>query len=91
MEISNELDAFCPYYHRAMELIGRRWTGVILMKELEAEGLVQRVVIPEMPVRVEYHLTEKGSALGNVMKAITAWAHNWVVLPKEAAPAGVTR
>jgi DNA-binding HxlR family transcriptional regulator len=51
---------------------------------------VQRVVIPEMPVRVEYHLTEKGSALGNVMKAITAWAHNWVVLPKEAAPAGVT-
>lgn len=22
--------AFCPYYHRAVELIGRRWTGAIL-------------------------------------------------------------
>jgi DNA-binding HxlR family transcriptional regulator len=22
--------AFCPYYHRAVELIGRRWSGVIL-------------------------------------------------------------
>lgn len=21
---------FCPHYHRAVELIGRRWTGVIL-------------------------------------------------------------
>jgi DNA-binding HxlR family transcriptional regulator len=26
----NELGAFCPHYHRAVELIGRRWTGAIL-------------------------------------------------------------
>jgi DNA-binding HxlR family transcriptional regulator len=25
-----EAEAFCPYYHRAVELIGRRWTGAIL-------------------------------------------------------------
>jgi DNA-binding HxlR family transcriptional regulator len=24
------ITAFCPVYHRAVELIGRRWTGVIL-------------------------------------------------------------
>ncbi len=25
-----ETDAFCPHYMRAVELIGRRWTGAIL-------------------------------------------------------------
>jgi DNA-binding HxlR family transcriptional regulator len=25
-----ELPSFCPLYHRAVELIGRRWTGVII-------------------------------------------------------------
>ena len=25
-----ELTSFCPAYHRAVELIGRRWTGAIL-------------------------------------------------------------
>ncbi|MCL4368314.1 MAG: helix-turn-helix transcriptional regulator [Actinobacteria bacterium] len=96
-----------------MELIGRRWAGVILMammsgverfsdlvsaipglsdrmlserlKDLESEGLVRRVVIPETPVRVEYHLTEKGRALGGVVEAVTAWAHDWLVLPEKAA------
>jgi DNA-binding HxlR family transcriptional regulator len=24
------LEAFCPYYHRAIELIGRRWSGAII-------------------------------------------------------------
>src|ERR671918_2394805 len=31
------------------------------LKELEAEGIVERRVIDEMPVRVEYALTEKGT------------------------------
>ncbi len=29
----------CPYYHQAVELIGRRWTGVILEVLMEAPGL----------------------------------------------------
>src|SRR3990170_8594514 len=33
------------------------------MKELEAEGIVERRVIDDTPVRVEYVLTEKGEAL----------------------------
>jgi DNA-binding HxlR family transcriptional regulator len=99
--------AFCPLYHRAVELIGRRWTGAILrallagierfsdltaaipglsdrllserLKELEAEGIVSRTVIPETPVRIEYHLTEKGRALGSVVEAVSAWADVWLV------------
>ncbi len=98
-------EAFCPYFHRAVELIGRRWTGAILrallsgvarfsdltatipglsdrmlserLKELEAEGLVTRTVIPDIPVRIEYHLTEKGRALSTVIESISAWAGAW--------------
>ncbi len=28
--MKNDMGAFCPKYHRAVELIGRRWTGAIL-------------------------------------------------------------
>lgn len=97
--------AFCPCYHRAVELIGRRWTGAILrallanvnrfsdlaatvpglsdrmlaerLKELEAEGIVCRTVIPETPVRIVYTLTEKGRALESVIRAVADWAEMW--------------
>ena len=100
------LTAFCPVFHRAVELIGRRWTGAIMrallsgiahfneltaaipdlsdrmlserLKELEAEGIVARTVIPSTPVRIEYRLTEKGRALGPVLDAIGGWAGTWL-------------
>ena len=28
----------CPYYHEAVELIGRRWTGAIVAVLLEGDG-----------------------------------------------------
>lgn len=99
----------CPHFHRAVELIGRRWTGAILsallggatrftdivhavpglsdrllserLKELEGEGIVDRVVHPDMPVRIEYQLTEKGRDLHSVTDAVTNWAYRW--LPKQ--------
>jgi DNA-binding HxlR family transcriptional regulator len=95
----------CSRFHRASELIGRRWTGAILfvmlrrhcrfatlreaipeitdrmlserLQELEHEGIVARVVVPETPVRVEYTLTKKGRALGKAIGAITEWAQTW--------------
>ena len=30
MEYRRDLTAFCPHYHHAVELIGRRWTGAIV-------------------------------------------------------------
>lgn len=53
------------------------------LKELQVDGLVQRVVFPETPVRVEYHLTEKGCALADVMAAVSAWAEDWVEIDDE--------
>jgi DNA-binding HxlR family transcriptional regulator len=46
-------------------------------KELEVNGIVSRNVYPEMPVRIEYVLTEKGTALGKAMDEIQAWADKW--------------
>src|SRR5579864_2597611 len=106
----HNLEAFCPRFHEAVELVGRRWTGVILralfsgaerfsdlaatvpgmsdrllserLKELEAADIVQRVVIPATPVRVEYHLTAKGRALRPVVDALATWAEEWLPFPE---------
>ena len=103
--MDGDMGTFCPKYHRAVELIGRRWTGAILrvllsdvsrfsaicdsvpglsdrmlaerLKELEAEGIVTRTVVPEKPVRVEYALTAKGRDLESVIGAVSGWAERW--------------
>ena len=103
----------CTRFHRASELIGRRWTGAIIfvllrsrcrfatlreavpditdrmlshrLQELEEEGIIERTVVPDTPVRVEYALTRKGRALASAIEAITEWAHKWVEL--EQVPA----
>jgi DNA-binding HxlR family transcriptional regulator len=48
------------------------------MKELEAEGIVERRVIDDTPVRVEYALTEKGKALQPAVVALKVWARAWL-------------
>lgn len=50
----------------------------VRLKELEAEGIVERVVIPDKPVRIEYLLTKKGKALESVVDAVDTWAEQWV-------------
>ena len=54
------------------------------LKELEREGVLARIVIPEPPVGVEYRLTEKGRALESAVAAIGKWAEKWVSLPATA-------
>ncbi|MEF2247080.1 MULTISPECIES: winged helix-turn-helix transcriptional regulator [unclassified Paenibacillus] len=48
------------------------------MKELECQGIVNRHVYPEMPVRIEYELTPKGEALQPVIESIQAWGEHWL-------------
>lgn len=43
------------------------------LRELEDNGLVKRVVYPEVPLRVEYSLTPEGMDLGDVYKAVYSW------------------
>jgi DNA-binding HxlR family transcriptional regulator len=54
------------------------------LRALEAQGLLERRVIPSSPVRVEYHPTEKARALMPVLEAIAAWAHDWIELQDES-------
>src|SRR6188474_1245276 len=111
--------ALCARFHRASELIGRRWTGAIIyvllksrcrfatlrdaipditdrmlsdrLQELEAEGIVDRTVIPDTPVRVEYSLTKKGRALAAAFDAIADWAHKWIEMESPVEKTGERR
>jgi DNA-binding HxlR family transcriptional regulator len=47
------------------------------LRELEDEGIVERVVTPSRPVKIEYRLTEKGKALGAVVRVVADWAETW--------------
>ena len=47
------------------------------LRELEAAGVVKRTVFPEVPVRIEYELTEKGRELEAIVGAISGWADRW--------------
>jgi len=58
------------------------------LRELETEGILARIVVPETPVRVEYELTPKGRALERAMSEIGNWAQRWI---SETTPAGADR
>lgn len=95
----------CPRLSKAMELVGKRWTALILyqllegsqrfneiesalpvsgrllserLKELEKEEIVERKVYSEIPVRVEYSLTDKGRALEGAIREIENWSKAWL-------------
>src|SRR5581483_1181504 len=101
--VGGGLDYSTPF-QRAIELIGKRWTGAVLkalipspvrfnqllpgisdrvlterLRELETEGLVERLVDPGPPVRVSYRLTSRGRALEPVLAAVSEWADQWLI------------
>ena len=43
---------------------------------LEADGLLKRTVFPEVPVRVEYELTDTGRSLVPIILSLTEWAQS---------------
>ena len=48
------------------------------LKNLEAEGLVERTAYPEIPPRVEYALTDIGRSFQPVLDAIEAWGNGYI-------------
>ena len=48
------------------------------LKELEQEGIIERKVYPETPVRVEYSLTEMGRELEPTLQALEDWSARWM-------------
>jgi len=49
------------------------------LRELERDGIISRVIYPEIPPRVEYFLTEKGRALSPVFNALKAWGNKYEI------------
>ncbi len=45
------------------------------LRNLEADGLVNRTIYPEVPPRVEYNLTEMGISLVPHVCALAGWAN----------------
>jgi DNA-binding HxlR family transcriptional regulator len=94
----------CRSFQQTMELIGRRWSGAIILalslgatrfgeilalvdglsdrllsqrlKELEAEGIVVRTVIPSTPVQILYALTDRGQELMAVLQPLVDWGQH---------------
>jgi len=62
----------------------KRQLGVVTQKmltqqlrELERDGLVNRMVYAEVPPRVEYTLTEQGQSLLPVLQAMHGWGERY--------------
>ncbi|KIH83786.1 winged helix-turn-helix transcriptional regulator [Pseudomonas batumici] len=53
------------------------------LKNMEADGLVERRPYSERPPRYEYHLTPKGDAFFPVVLALRAWGETWCKSPEE--------
>ena len=47
------------------------------LRELEQDGIITRTVFPEVPLRVEYRLTEAGGTLSNVIEVLRDWGTQW--------------
>ncbi len=45
-----------------------------VLKDLQRTGLVKREAFPEIPPRVEYHLTREGRELTMLVAPLMAWA-----------------
>lgn len=59
------------------------------LRLLENLGFVQRRAYAEIPPRVEYHLTEKGLALADIMAAIREFGARYLADPLPDSPSDV--
>ena len=57
---------------RALKPISSR-TLSIKLKKLEHAGLVQRKIVQERPVQVQYTITKKGKALKKALQSMARW------------------
>lgn len=93
----------CRTSQDAIEFIGRRWVGVVLiagylgasrfseyrrfsagisdrvlaqrLRELEQHGLIERTVVPTMPVQIRYAPTPRGRSLVRALQPLVDWWH----------------
>jgi DNA-binding HxlR family transcriptional regulator len=74
---------FCEL-ERSLQGISPR-TLSLRLKALEEEGVVARKTYPEVPPRVEYVLTPKGSALLPLIEDMRAFGRDWLGMDGDVA------
>jgi DNA-binding HxlR family transcriptional regulator len=52
------------------------------LRQLERDGLIQREMFPEMPVRVEYAPTPFGMTMRPVLRLLDSWARKHLIVRK---------
>lgn len=48
---------------------------VAQLRELEQDQVIERIVYPEVPPRVEYRITELGGTMAPMLKAMSDWGN----------------
>ncbi len=48
------------------------------LRDLEKQGMIKRVVYPEVPPKVEYHITELGKSLWPVLLSMQEWSIDYL-------------
>ncbi len=73
-ECNVHLSAFCPTYHHAIELIGRRWTGAILRAMLAGEARFSDIAsaVPGLSDRLLSERLKELEAEGIVTRTVVA-------------------
>ncbi|MDC3417420.1 winged helix-turn-helix transcriptional regulator [Aquibacillus salsiterrae] len=49
------------------------------LRELEDEDIIERVVYPQVPPKVEYSITEYGKSLEPILEAMHEWGKNHTI------------
>jgi len=69
---------------RAIPLVSQRMLTQQL-RELEADGIVNRKVYPQVPPKVEYSITELGTSLSPILGAMHEWGAMFIATRGEEA------
>jgi len=69
---SNGTMRFNDIYRSIADVSQRMLT--VTLRSLEADGLISRVIYPEVPPRVEYSLTKSGENLMPHLNNLVSWA-----------------
>ncbi|MET3697738.1 HxlR family transcriptional regulator [Bacillus oleivorans] len=49
------------------------------LRELEEDGIINRIVYNQVPPKVEYELSEYGWSLQSILDALCAWGENHII------------
>ena len=83
-ELAGGCSRFCEL-ERSLTGISPR-TLSLRLRALEDDGIVDRHTYPEVPPRVEYSLTEKGTDLLPIIDTMREYGRRWVCAELSQAP-----